>query len=262
MPQLIKKPKLVNRGAAGLLNKLDDAPVQPIGPGVIGVGSPPPAQLNKIDPALAGFIADINTLVFDPDNARLHPERNLQAIKESLTIYGQVKPVVVQKWQDHVTDRRPETQTNHIVAGNGTKQAATELGWTQLAAVFVDMTNAEAAGYGLADNRTAELAKWDFATVAKLDKLVTEAGLSMSGWTMDELEVLRAADWTPPVVEDGGAFGGGGDDAPLLVSFTPDQHDPIKRAIDFIRNGLGMPEMDQAECLMHVCSDWLASKAL
>lgn len=149
------------------------------------------APINNIAPALKDLEVDIDSLIPDPMNARLHPERNMEAIQSSLALYGQVKPIVVRR------------ESRVIVAGNGTTEAAKALGWTRIAATFVDFDEAQAAGFGLADNRSAELAKWDFAVVAKIDKLMEEMGGSrMVGWSQDELEVLRAADWTPPTISE------------------------------------------------------------
>jgi hypothetical protein len=98
-------------------------------------------------------------LVLDPANARRHPEPNLEAIKGSLRVYGQRKPVVVNR------------RTGTIEAGNGTLQAALALGWSHLAAVYVDDDPLTAAGFSIADNRTAELAEWDREA---LDQLLGE----------------------------------------------------------------------------------------
>ena len=40
-------------------------------------------------------LVKIETLVFDPANARKHGEKNLAAIKSSLQRFGQQKPIVV-----------------------------------------------------------------------------------------------------------------------------------------------------------------------
>jgi DNA modification methylase len=98
-------------------------------------------------------------LLLDPANARRHPEANLEAIKGSLRVYGQRKPVVVNR------------RTGTIEAGNGTLQAALALDWSHLAVVYVDDDPTTAAGFSIADNRTAELAEWDRAA---LDKLLGE----------------------------------------------------------------------------------------
>lgn len=158
-------------------------------------GAKPAESTERIAPALEPLVVDESTLVYDPLNARLHPERNMEAIKASLRLYGQVKPLVVR------------AATRHVVAGNGTLAAARALGWRRIAATFVDMTEAEAAGYGLADNRTAELARWDFEVVGKVERLMAElGGAEMVGWDLEELTALRqsAEGFVPPVPADGG----------------------------------------------------------
>ena len=92
----------------------------------------------------------IEALTPDPTNARQHDEKNLKAIEGSLTMFGQRKPIVV-------------TDTGVIVAGNGTVAAAKNLGWEKIDAVRVpaDWTADQIKAFALADNRTAELGKWD-----------------------------------------------------------------------------------------------------
>ena len=90
----------------------------------------------------------ISTLVNDPNNARKHDKKNLMAIKGSLIKFGQQKPIVV----DH---------DNIVIAGNGTLQVASDLGWTEIDIVRSDLKGFNATAYALADNRTSELADWD-----------------------------------------------------------------------------------------------------
>lgn len=127
---------------------------------------PSPVPTTAVAPHLAPIAEQLrpltvpcSQLLLDPANARRHPEANLEAIKGSLRVYGQRKPVVVNR------------RTGTIEAGNGTLQAALELGWSHLAAVYVDDDPMSAAGFSIADNRTAELAEWDRAA---LDKLLGE----------------------------------------------------------------------------------------
>ncbi len=181
------KPKLVNRGAGGLLKALSDEDRKALkGPKVKVKDWRTEGKKNNIARDLLPFVVAIDSLKPDPRNARLHPEQNIEAIQESLAAFGQVKPLVVRK------------ETGVVMAGNGTLEAAKGLGWTRIAALRVSMTDAEAAGYGLADNKTAELAKWDYKVVAALDVIVRKAGLPMAGWSADQLEVLRAEDWVEP----------------------------------------------------------------
>jgi ParB-like chromosome segregation protein Spo0J len=92
----------------------------------------------------------ITDLTPDPENARLHDDKNLKAIQGSLKEFGQRKPIVI-------------TEAGVIVAGNGTVEAAKRLGWTEIEAVRVpgDWTPNQIKAFALADNRTAELASWD-----------------------------------------------------------------------------------------------------
>ena len=256
MPKIPGRPVLVNRGAAGLLNKL---------PTKSGNGKPEstpaesqksqvrapekaPAPVNRI--RCPGVVVPIESLIPDPNNARLHPERNMAAIVRSFELYGQLKPIVVRK------------ATNTVMAGNGSLEAAKRLGWTEIAVSLVDLSEAEAAGFGIADNRTAELAKWDFETMTRLDKLyANQKGYEAVGWSADELEVLRHADFTPPAVDDNASFGSGdgkgsGDEA-LVLSLTPDQHSIIMLVVNKARELKSDPELDIAEAVKLVCDDWL-----
>src|SRR5258708_36246835 len=92
------------------------------------------ADLSHIAEQLRPLAVSCSELILDSANARRHPEPNLEAIKGSLRVYGQRKPVVV------------NCRTGTIEAGNGTLQAALALGWSQLAVVYVDDDPMTAAG--------------------------------------------------------------------------------------------------------------------
>lgn len=116
-------------------------------------------DLSHIAEPLRGLAVAVADLIPDPANARTHPEANISALVGSLQVYGQRKPIVV------------NSRNNVVEAGNGTLAAAIKLGWTHIAAVFVDDDPSVAAGFAISDNRTAELAEWD--NVA-LDALLRE----------------------------------------------------------------------------------------
>jgi hypothetical protein len=116
-------------------------------------------DLSHIVEGLHALAVPCDSLAFDPANARVHDEPNLEAIRGSLTVYRQCKPIVVRR------------DTNVVVAGNGTLQALLSLGKSYVAAVFVDMDAATAAGFSIADNRTSDLSEFDRDA---LDKLLRE----------------------------------------------------------------------------------------
>ncbi|HZN46557.1 MAG TPA: ParB N-terminal domain-containing protein [Ramlibacter sp.] len=128
----------------------------------------------------------VSELQQDPANARKHNDRNLKAIKASLSKFGQRKPIVVQR--DGMVVR----------AGNGTLQAAKALGWKTVAAVVLDDDNATAAQFAIADNRTAELAEWDAPVLGSiLESFDQETRLDL-GFTATELDALVKGAVTPP----------------------------------------------------------------
>ena len=91
----------------------------------------------------------IDDLELDPNNARRHSKKNLDAIAGSLEAFGQRKPIVV--WR------------NRVVAGNGTLVAARSLGWKEIVVAKCpdDWDEVRVKAFALADNRSAELAEWD-----------------------------------------------------------------------------------------------------
>lgn len=115
--------------------------------------------LAHIAEPLRGLAVPLEKLTLDPANARTHPEKNLEALAASLHAYGHRKPVVVNR------------RTGFLETGNGTLLAARMLGWTHLAAIFVDDDPATATGFAIADNRTAELAGWN---QERLDELLAD----------------------------------------------------------------------------------------
>jgi ParB-like chromosome segregation protein Spo0J len=133
-----------------------------------------------------------DSLVLDPENVRQHPQRSLDAITSSLTQFGQQKPIVVD-------------QAGVVRAGNGTLLAARSLGWTEIAVVRSGLTPGDLEAYSLADNRSAELARWDYEGLsdALLRMQDSDPGRAAAlGWSEAELVNLLATDWTPPSSPD------------------------------------------------------------
>ena len=113
----------------------------------------------------------ISSLQSDPDNARKHSDKNIKSIIGSLKRFGQRKPIVV-------------TGANIVIAGNGTLEAAKQLGWSEIFVSYVpvDWSFEQARAYALVDNRTAELAEWDN------DKLAMQLiELDSVGWELDDV---------------------------------------------------------------------------
>lgn len=100
--------------------------------------------------ALKVDIATLKPYAANPRNG------DIDAIAESLRFHGQYRPIVVRK------------DTNEILAGNHTYAAAMQLGWTELAATFVDVSDDQAARIVVVDNRLNDRAKNDDGLLAEL----------------------------------------------------------------------------------------------
>lgn len=121
---------------------------------------------------------EVSKLSNDPANARKHNDRNIEAIIASLRRFGQQKPIVVDS-------------SNVVRAGNGTLEAAKRIGWEHVDCVVTDLKSSDAVAYAIADNRTAELAEWDDATLAaELESLQADGLLEATGFSDEELNQL------------------------------------------------------------------------
>jgi hypothetical protein len=124
----------------------------------------------------------VDTLILDPSNVRKHGAANLEAIKRSLTAFGQQKPIVIDS-------------DNVVIAGNGFLTAARELGWHSVKCVRTLLKGDKAAAFAIADNRTAELAHWDMTALQSVLDSMSVPDQLTTGWDSDELAALlgRAA---------------------------------------------------------------------
>lgn len=135
----------------------------------------------------------VKSLTFDPNNARKHGKKNLDAIAASLKEFGQRRPLVV-------------TSKYVVIAGNGTLEAAKSLGWEEIAVTVLPFEDPDKAkAYALADNRTAELAEWDMEILkSSVDELVA-AGFDMDSLGFGELKMEdepEVVEIEPPALEE------------------------------------------------------------
>lgn len=146
-------------------------------------------------------LLDIDDLTFDPNNARSHNKKNLDAIKTSLEEVGAGRSILVDK-------------NGQIIAGNGTIEMAKELGMdikvvkgdrnTIVVVQRDDLTEAEKTRAGLWDNRAAELATWDKKAVGRIAEASPEQSLLEGIFTDKELDKLLYAQTNALNLAEGG----------------------------------------------------------
>lgn len=158
----------------------------------------------------------VEDLTLDDRNARAHPEKNLRVIEQSLTKFGQQKPIVV-------------NEDNVVMAGNGLLLAARNLGWKTVQVVRTNLEDSLARAYALADNRAGELSEWDWESLAReLDALKgTGFDLADIGWEAHEADLVMAAEFTARTTDD--AEPDGDKAGRLVVAFTPEQSDEVRK---------------------------------
>jgi len=121
----------------------------------------------------------IDSLHLDPANARLHGERNLTSISDSLKRFGQAEPLVVQ------------ASTGRVIGGNGRLEVMRQLGWTECDVVELDVDGIEATALGITLNRSAETATWSNEILAcLLSELRDEGALDGVGFNSTEIDEL------------------------------------------------------------------------
>ena len=98
---------------------------------------------------------DIGKLKPYENNAKIHGEKQINKLAESIKEFGFISPVLIDK--DFT-----------IIAGHGRTQAAKQAGLKKLPCVFVEgLSEEQKKAYILADNRLSEIdARWDLDLVA------------------------------------------------------------------------------------------------
>lgn len=138
-----------------------------------------PSLVHNVSPALERMLVEIGSLKPDPQNVRVHDERQIEVMKNSLEQYGQVTPIVQFK--------------GIVVKGNATLEAAKQLNWTHIAAVPVHLEKRLVSEYKLVDNRSSDLSRFDNKLLMpELTTLLQDgSNLTLLGWNEDELKLIN-----------------------------------------------------------------------
>jgi hypothetical protein len=185
----------------------------------------------------------LEALTQDPKNARRRTQRSTAMLERSLQEFGAARSLVID-------------EAGVILAGNGTAEAAAAIGIekvlvvpadgrTLVAVQRTDLSEAQKAEYGVADNRSSDLSEFDGAALAGL--LEEHADLDMSPWFTDEEwrhQVYGIDEPPPPPEPDATETGPAG----LTVQLTfPDQQALADFQSLMGRLAAAMPEEESTE---------------
>lgn len=111
------------------------------------------------------------------ENNPRNNEGAVDAVANSIETFGFRIPIIVDK-------------ENVIVAGHTRLKAAEKLGLDTVPVIKADdMTEEQVNAFRLADNKTAELAEWDFGKLAEELELISGIDMSLFGFAMPDIDV-------------------------------------------------------------------------
>jgi hypothetical protein len=121
----------------------------------------------------------VDSLKYDPNNVRLHTDRNVEVVKASYARFGQQRPILI-------------SEDGTVVAGNCQLAAARSLGWEEIQVQVTSLKDArEIKAYAIADNRTHEFGEWDFKGLSVQLKDLEDVDFDFDSVGFDEAEINR-----------------------------------------------------------------------
>ena len=180
----------------------------------------------------------IKEIIEDPENAREHGARNLEAIEKSLAAFGQQKPIVINK-------------EGKVIAGNGTLQAAQAIGWETIQVVKTELPELQQKAFAIADNRTAEMATWDEEVLASTIKELAKIDQFLPvqiGFDENEInKILSESDQIEKLAIENLDDSGVDDDTHTVVlSFSATEYAAFGKCIAILKESHGIQDVTQA----------------
>ena len=188
---------------------------------------------------------DIDTIKPYLNNAKTHPEEQIEQIKKSIQEFGNNDPIAV--WN------------NEIVEGHGRYEALKQLGETNIPIIRLDnLTDEERRAYTLVHNKLTMNSDFDYKI---LDAELEDIDIDMSeyGFDLNEFNEEFGTDFE---LKDG-------DREPIQtmnLTFSDDQVEVIKNAINEMKqtekykNYVGINQNSNGNALYLVVEEWLQQK--
>lgn len=192
------------------------------------------------NPILKPWLIPIGKLQLLQSNTRRHTKESIDGIAESLKVFGQQTPAVID--EDFVVQK-----------GNGTLMAAQLNEWTHLAAIPTDINDRDRLKiYSSVDNRTSEMSVFDVPELSMsiqsvYDKLKPEQWEKW--WSNRELKPMLKIDLPEP--EEGGRIPMGD---PIQV--TANERLTINRVFADFRAQEGDPDIREGRIIELILGDW------
>lgn len=198
---------------------------------------------NHISADIKHLAKPIDSVFLDQDNTRKHSSKNIKAIAESLKLFGQQTPIKV-------------TMAGKVLKGNGTLEAAKLLEWKSIAVSVFDAGQEHEDGYAVQDNKTGELADWDFQQLAdKIPEIDKQYDLAALGWERHEVEQYIGDEWSPPATEPLPDRM----HKPKPIAMTQEQYDIFMQATEAVMARQGVDEIKPGVVVGLIVGEYLAN---
>ncbi len=196
---------------------------------------------------LRAFLRPLAELQPDPNNARMHGDRNHEANRLSLERNGQYLPLVV---HDDV-----------VMIGNDRMSCMLELGWTHAAVVDVSTMSADAVqALALADNKIGELGEWNLSKLSGQLRSLDDSLKPLTGFQGHEWKPLIASAAWPETLEGAQAAPAGSGQRTMFHA-TQQQGRVIRRGLEAVRRAGELPdETPDGRLLELMAADYLSGE--
>src|SRR4029077_9818150 len=133
-------------------------------------------------PRLEVRYLSISCLRSNPQNPRLHSDKQVKQIARSIKAFGPIVPVLIDG-------------SSRVIAGHGRLQAAQLLGLTELPTICIEhLSEEQAKAFAIADNKLTENSTWNRDLLGEQLKALSEAELDFDveaiGFEMAEIDLL------------------------------------------------------------------------
>lgn len=131
--------------------------------------------------------AETASLIPCPANPRKNDE-NVDRLIKSMAAFGWTNPILVRR------------ENNMVIAGHTRLKAAVKAGLKNVPVVYLDLSDADAKTYMLADNKLTERAEWDGLKLAEIFAELDQANvdLDLTGFESDAIEEFVAGPSSMP----------------------------------------------------------------
>lgn len=169
---------------------------------------PPRHGAHKAGPPLSIHLLPIRLLKPDPDNPRVHGDKQVKQLAKSIATFGFCVPVLV------------DVQGN-VIAGHGRLLAAQHLGWSDVPTITLEhLTALQIQAFRIADNQLNACSTWDSRLLGQQLRTLSEAELDFDldviGFDLPEIDLkIQALDDLGE--EDASEAGTLADDLPVVT---------------------------------------------